>query len=100
MGTASGSIERASGLARLLSAREPVLRVGVRVGVPSIEIGSVSGLLLSDAQTGYSIGAVGPGETLRISREGPGLSSSGDQLRGAGICLLYTSDAADDPTLV
>ena len=42
VGTASGSIERASGLARLLSAREPVLRVGVRVGVPSIEIGSVS----------------------------------------------------------
>ena len=101
VGTASGSIERASGLARLLSAREPVLRVGVRVGVPSIEIGSVSGLLLSDAQTGYSIGAVGPGETLRISREGPGLSSSGDQLRGAGIVhVLRVEASGEEPVTI
>ena len=101
MGTASGSIERAAGLARLQSAREPVLRVGVRVGVSSVEIGSASGLVLSDAQTGYSIGAVGPGETLRISREGPGLSAYGDQLRDAGIVhVLGVETSGEAPVTI
>lgn len=101
MGTASGSIERAAGLARLQSAREPVLRVGVRVGVSSVEVGSASGLHLSDAQTGFSIGAVGPGETLRISREGSGLSASGNQLRGAGtVHVLRVETSGEAPVTI
>jgi stage II sporulation protein D len=85
-GTASGSLERATGLARLqLPAREPMLRVGVRVGVPSIEIASNSGLQLFDAQTGRPIGPVRPGEILRVGRDGPGLSLSDDRLDVEGI---------------
>ena len=101
-GSASGSIERAAGLDRLLSpAREPVLRVGVRVGVPSIEIGSASGLLLSDLQTGRALGAVGPGETLRVSRDGPGLSASGDLLRDAGtVRVLRIETSGTDPVRI
>jgi len=85
-GTASGSLERATGLARLMSpAREPMLRVGILVGVPSIEISSNSGLQMYDAQTGRLIGPIGPGEILRVGRDGPGLSVPGDRLLGAGI---------------
>ena len=85
-GTASGSLERATGLARLMSpAREPKLRVGILVGVPSIEISSNSGLQMYDAQTGRLIGPIGPGEILRVGRDGPGLSVPGDRLLGAGI---------------
>ena len=101
-GSASGSSERATGLDRLLSpAREPVLRVGVRVGVPSIEVGSASGLLLSDGQTGRVLGAVGPGETLRVSRHGPGLSAAGDQLRDAGtVHVLRIETSGTDPVRI
>lgn len=101
-GSATGSIERAAGLDRLLSpAREPVLRVGVRVGVPSIEVGSASGLLLSDAQTGHSTGSVGPGEVLRVSRNGTGLAVSSDQLRDSGtVHVLRIETAGSDPVTI
>ncbi len=101
-GTASGSLEQATGLARLLSpAREPMLRVGVRVGVPSIEIGSNSGLQLFDAQTGRSLGPVGPGEILTVGRDGSGLSASSDHLRDAGIVQsLRVETSGEDPIAV
>ena len=101
-GTATGSLEQAVGLARVLSpVREPILRVGVRVGVPSIQIESKSGLQLSDAQTGHSLGLVGPGEVLRVGREGAGLSSHDGLLRGVGIVQsLRVETPGDDPIMV
>lgn len=102
VGTASGSLEQATGLARLLSpAREPMLRVGVRVGVPSLKIGSSSGLQLFDAQTGRSIGPVGPGEILTVGRDGSGLSASSDHLRDAGMVhSLRVEPSGEDPIAV
>jgi stage II sporulation protein D len=101
-GTASGSLERATGLSRLMSpAREPMLRVGVLVGVPSIEISSNSGLQMHDAQTGRLIGPIGPGEILRVGRDGPGLSVPGDQLRGAGLVhALRIETSGESPVAV
>jgi stage II sporulation protein D len=100
-GTATGSLDHPTGLARLLSpAREPMLRVGVRVGVPSIEIGSISGVQLFDAQTGRSIGSVGPGETLSVGRDGLGLSLSGDQFRYEGIVHSLRVDASGENPIV
>lgn len=99
-GTASGSFERATGLARLqLPAREPMLRVGVRVGVPSIEIASKSGLQLFDAQTGRPIGPVGPGEILRVGRDGPGLSLSDDRLDVEGIVHAVRVETSGENTV-
>ncbi len=101
-GSASAALERTTALARLLSpAREPILRVGVRVGVPSAEVESISGLQLSDAQTGRSLGSLGPGERLIVGRNGSGLSMSGDRISDPGVVYsVHFESTNDDPIAV
>lgn len=102
VGSASGSHERTAGLARILSpAREPILRVGVLVGVPSVEVESGSGLQLSDAQTGRPLDAVGPGEVLIVGRTGSGLSLPGNRTGDAEVVFSVRIESiADEPIAV
>ncbi len=54
-------------------AAEPLIRVGVRVGVGSARVSAADGLVLSDAQDGRELGRVAPGAELEVRRDGPGL---------------------------
>jgi len=102
VGSASGSHERTAGLARILSpAREPILRVGVTVGVPTIAVTSNSGLQLSDAQTGRPLDSVGPGEILHVGRNGSGLSLSEGRIGDAEVVYsVRIESVSDDPITV
>ena len=51
-------------------AREPRIRVGIRVGVPDVRLGAPGGLVLSDAQTGRALGRVEGGAELEVRRNG------------------------------
>lgn len=53
--------------------REPLIRVGIRVGVAAAKVRSPGGLALSDAQTGRPLGAVASGEEIEVTGAGGAL---------------------------
>ncbi len=63
---------------------EPRVRVGIRVGVPGVQLSSDTGLLLLDPVTGDSLGVTGPGENLTVEAESGALVLSPDPGLGSG----------------
>jgi stage II sporulation protein D len=72
--------------------REPLIRVGVRVGVGSATVAAPGGLALSDAQTGRALGRVEGGKDLEVRRDGGALGIAGDGLETSGPVFALRVD--------
>jgi stage II sporulation protein D len=60
-----------AGAAKGPAAREPLIRVGIRVGASAARLRAPGGLVLSDAQTGRALGRIEADEELEVRRDGP-----------------------------
>ncbi|MDT8436039.1 MAG: SpoIID/LytB domain-containing protein [Gemmatimonadota bacterium] len=81
-------------------AAEPLVRVGIRVGVPAVRLESPAGLLLSDARSGRELARIGPGETVELSRDGAGLALPGTATASAPVFALRVDPEAGGPVVV
>ncbi len=83
------------------SAREPSIRVGIRVGVSAATLRGPDGLVLSDARTGRSLGRVEAGAELEVRREGAFLLiDAGEVGRVDGVRVLRADPDGPRPVSV